>query len=530
MKILLIRPSIYSAGLAYPGGPRFGVPAGILSLAAVCEQAGHSVNVYDALVDFTWDTVDRNDSGAYHIGASWHRMAETVARRSPDVVGITNPFSDFAHLALRAATEIRSVLPSVPIIAGGPHATVCPEYFLADGSPVDYVVQGEGEQALIDLLFALESGKGAEEVAGVCSRRGAGVRINPHGPFIEDLDVLPLPAYHLVDLERYIALVADGFPSRFGFVYPGSEREISLITSRGCPFHCVFCGNHLHMGRRWRYHSAEYVLRHMKFLIDAYAIRHFHLEDDNISLQPRRFEQLLDGIISAGWDITWDTPNGIRAEGLTDGLIAKIKASGCTYLVIGVESGNQTVLDTIVKKRLNLIDVEQTLSSCDRAGLDAHAFYIIGFPGETRGRIRDTFRFARRMLLHYGSMPHLGLARPLPLTELHEISRKNGYLTAPILPKAGSGMHGEIFKREMIETPEFTPRKLEQWAATFGRQIMILALLQIITWIVLHPRAWPAIIRKVRADRKRRFPSVLRRLFFGGLFYKRNFLKELWSR
>ncbi len=523
MHVVLIRPPTESASLAFPGGPRFGVPLGLLYLAAVCERAGHRVSVYDALVDFEWQDLRHNERGAWHIGAGWERVRERMGALDPDFVGITNPFSDFAHLARSCAQAVRTALPEVPIAVGGPHATVSPEYFLEPGTGIDYVVQGEGEETLCALLSALSERTDPSTVPGLCTRGDHGITATPHGPFITDLDSLPLPAYHLVDMERYVALAADGFPSRFGFHYPGSERECSLITSRGCPFRCVFCGNHLHMGFRWRAHSAAYVLRHMKLLVEQYGVKHFHLEDDNITLDPGRFESILDGILGEGWGITWDTPNGVRAEGLSAPLVRKARDSGCTYLVVGVESGNQEVLNTIVRKRLDLAEVERSLQTCRRQRLDTHAFYIVGFPGETRTQMRATFAHALRMLWRFDTMPHLGLARPLPGTELHELSARLGYLTRPVRPDIGTGLRGEVFERVMISTPEFSPEQLQRWVRRFNHRVMAVALLKIASWLLCHPAAWGRIAQQVRQASRFRFPALCARLFFGGLFYKFNY-------
>jgi anaerobic magnesium-protoporphyrin IX monomethyl ester cyclase len=218
----------------------------------------------------------------------------------------------------------------------------------------------------------------------------------------------------------------------------------------------------------------------------------------------------------------------VRAEGLSDTLIRKARASGCTYLVVGVESGDQQALDSIVRKGLRLSEVEQMLAACRRERLDTHAFYIVGFPGETRTQIRRTFAFARRMLWRHGTMPHLGLARPLPGTELHAQTARQGYLTAPVRPEIGTGLRGEVFERVMIATPEFSPALLERWVRRFNRQVMVAALVRIVLWLVTHPRAWAAVAGNAWQQRRKRFPAIRARLFFGGLFYKFNYERMQW--
>ncbi|MCP4723412.1 MAG: radical SAM protein, partial [bacterium] len=457
MKVLLIRPPIYSNSLSFPGGPRFGLPISLLYLAAYLEKENIDVTIYDALIDCNPEEIEPDENGIYFVGAKWKTIIEKTREYQPDIVGITNPFSDFADYALEMAAHIRDAHPEVKIVIGGPHASSSPESFLTSSNAVDYVIRGEGEIALTSLIKALPSNTGIADVAGLMYRENGSLRKNEPAPFIEDLDELPLPAYHLIDVERYFSFAKAGYPSRYMFEYKGSEREVSIITSRGCPYKCVFCGNHLHMGRKWRNHGTEYIIRHMEFLINKYDVRHFHIEDDNVGLNPERFNDLLDGIIEKKWNITWDTPNGVRAEKLSEKLLVKAKLSGCTYLIIGIESGDQAVLKKIIKKNLNLSEVEETAKNARKAKLDLHGFYVVGFPGENKKDIDATFKFALAMLSKYGVIPHLCLARPLPGTELNDICEKNGYFSDPVVPDIGSGFRGEVFSRQMIQTDDFTP-------------------------------------------------------------------------
>jgi len=526
VKAVLVRPPVYCRALKYPSGPRFGLPISLLYLAAYLEHLGVSVAIYDGLIDFDWKDVKADSQGRYHIGVSWGAMADRVQDYRPDVVGITNPFCDMAEYAIRAAEEIKAARPDVVTVIGGPHATSCPEEFLSEKGSVDYVVRGEGEKALADLVNALSNGGDPRRVPSISYMDHGQVCSNPRGPFIKRLDDLPLPAYHLVPIEKYFDYVKGGYPSRFTFEYPGSEREVSIITSRGCPFHCVFCGNHLLMGRVWRHHSVRYVLTHMELLVRTYGVRHFHIEDDNLGLDTGRLRDLLDGIISKGWDITWDTPNGVRAHGWDREVLSRSRASGCTYLEFGIESGRQETLDKIIKKGIRLDELERVLSICEHSKIDIHAFYVVGFPGETHADIDETFKFAKRVLWRYGVIPHLYMARPLRGTELHEICEKNGYLTRRLLPDMGSRFRSEVFPRVMIRTEHFGPEDLEKWIGHFNRQVIAIVLLKTVVWLICHPRVIPAVFRKFLCDRRRGLKEATKRAFYGGLFFKFNYLNK----
>ena len=497
---------------------------GLLYLASKLESEGVEVSIYDALVDFSWADVKPDGRGEYHIGASWQAIASRVRDCRPAIVGVTNPYSDIADYTVKTAAEAKHTNPGIVTVVGGPHPTSYPQGFLAEGGPVDYVVRGEGELTMSNLVRAVGAKSSVEAIPGISYVRGGQVCSNPPAPFVDNLDDLPLPAYHLVPMERYFQLVGAGYPSRYTFEYRGSEREVSVVTSRGCPFRCVYCGNHLHMGRRWRANSVPYVLRHLDLLVSRYGVRHVHIEDDNIGLKTERFEALLDGIAAKGWDITWDTSNGIRFEGLGRELLRKIKDSGCTYLEFGIDAGNQKVLDTVVKKNLNLTDVIQAVSFCKSIGLDTHGLYVVGFPGETRLEIRDTFEFAKMLLARHDVVPHLCLARPLPGTELDEICRAGGYLTEPVLPNIGGDYRTEIYPRVMIKTEAFSPGDLESWVRRFNGQVIRMLAAKIIFWLARHPAALAAVARRLAQDVPKGLPRALRHVVFGGLIFKFNLL------
>ncbi|MEN6576166.1 MAG: radical SAM protein [Phycisphaerales bacterium] len=527
MRILLIRPPVFCSSLDYPQGPRFGVPVGLLYLAAALEAAGHEAVIYDALIEVDFDKLVRNPDGRYHIGATREAFVERVRAEQPDVVGVTNPFADFAEMALWATRAAREAMPACTTVVGGPHATAVPQSFLADDS-VDFVVRGEGESSFPALLDCLRRGASPTSLAGLAGRLpDGGLYINDPAPFIVDLDALPLPAYHLIDMERYFAIVRRGFPSRFAFEYEGSDREISIITSRGCPFRCVFCGNHLHMGRRFRAHSPEHVLNHMALLIEKHRVRHFHFEDDNLSFDAERFDAILSGILERRWDITWDTPNGIRADTLPRPLLEKVRKTGCTYLTVGIESGNQDVLKNVVKKALSLEAVEETVRTCKDLAIDVHGFYVVGFPGETLAQIDDTFAFAGRLYEQYDVVPHVCMARPLPGTELYQICEDHGFLTDPIVPEIGRRLKGEVFARRMIATPDFSPSDVERRMTRFNRRIVLAIVRKTAGFLVRHPGAWPQLARMAMHHRREGLRGVAKRLFFSGLFYKFNYLRRL---
>lgn len=464
MKVLLIRPPAFhvpmGVGTGRKRGPLremklpMGLPLGLLSIAAVLEQRGIDVRIYDALYDMDLDeeTCRREiDYEGFLMGASWEKVQEKISNDKPDVVGIGNQFSEYVDCAVKVAEIAKQVDRNILTVVGGPHATAFPRTFFEKTDRIDVVAQGEGEFLLPEIIERFRGGKGFEGLKGVAYRKGGEVIINARREFIENLDDLPLPAYHLIDMERYFLFERLGLKCRGKFSYPGSERYVSMITSRGCPYRCIFCEIHLYMGRKWRFHSPGYVLNHLRHLIEKYQVRHVHFEDDNLTLDLERFTQIVDGIIENNLNITWDTPNGVRADRLNRELIIKAKGSGCVFLNLGIESADPEVSEQIVKKKLDLNKVIEIARICKQVKLDLRGFYLVGFPGETKKQIKNTLAFAKQLWRKYGMIPFLNNVHPTVGTDLYELCSEKGYLKKSINP-------GHV---DMIETADFDEKYLE---------------------------------------------------------------------
>ncbi|MFH1312585.1 MAG: radical SAM protein [Candidatus Eisenbacteria bacterium] len=243
-------------------------------------------------------------------------------------------------------------------------------------------------------------------------------------------------------------------------------------------------------------------------------------------MSTERFDRLLGGIRDKGWNITWDTSNGIRLDGLNRDLIQKAKHTGCSYLEFGIDSGKQDTLDRIIKKGLKLEDAERIVMLCKEARIDVHTLFVVGFPGETPEGISETLRFAKHLLWKYGAIPHVCMARPLPGTELYETCERKGYLTEPVLPEMGNQLRGEVYPRVMIRTELFGPDDLETWIGRFNREVIAIVSIRTLVWLFGHPRVLVAIIRKLWYHRDRGHKEALKRVFYGGLFFKFNYLER----
>ena len=456
MRIQLIRPPYDTFNNTIP--IRVGLPLGALYVASVLEQKGYDVGVFDSLL-YSDGTGNIN-----HFGASWERIKNNIKKFSPEVIGITNQFTQQIGNVLALAKMIKNIDSDIKIVIGGPHASIRPQDFLLSGN-FDAVVVGEGEYVFPKVIDYLNDKKTHKKIKGVAYIRGKKIVSVPPEPIV-NLDGLPYPAYHMIDMKKYFRANRGGLGTRPTEPFDKPEREISMITSRGCPFNCIFCSIHASMGRLWRAHSADYVIKHLNYVIENYDIELVHFEDDNLTLGIERFNRILEHLKKTG--VSWDTPNGIRADTIDRKTLVSIKKTNVKGLRIAIESGNQDVLNRIINKRLDLQKAVDVSRECSELGISLSAFYVIGLPGETKKNIDETLSLAYRLMKNYNVIPHVNIANPLFGTRLYDICKDSNYLVDEDCTK------GDIFGFGRIKTKEFSPDELRWYVSAFYRKIMVL--------------------------------------------------------
>lgn len=534
MKVLLIRhPQIFET-LNVSNGPRIGLPLGILYIASYIRKvySDIDVKVLDALIEFSFNMKNPiiDENGFIHLGMTYKEISEFVDSYRPDIVGISNQYTDFLEQAFKTAEAIKKVNPHISIVIGGNPSTSNPERILQDRN-IDIVVLGEGEFTMAELIEWKRNNKKLPEISGIAYRgTNNSIVINSNMNIINDLNVLPFPAYDLVDMEKYFQVEKMGFTSRYKFDYPGAERTISIITSRGCPFQCCFCSIKLHMGKKYRVNSADYVIEHINHLKTIYNVNHIHFEDDNLTLNKARFHKILDGLECGRNHLTWDTPNGIRIDTLDRDLIKKMVKTGCVYIIVGIESGCQEINDLIVKKRLNLEVAKENIKIAYEEGLDVHAFYIIGFPGETKEQIHMTINYAIFLKKKFFVVPHLGIANPIEGTEMFEIAKANGWLADSSIN--GIQFHFGIerrFKRKTIKTPEFDIKYLNHVLVNFQKKMRNLSIKHVLVLFLRNPFIFLYSVNyllKIYATEDLTISETLKQMFLRKFFYKHFFLRN----
>ncbi len=464
MKVLLINPP----QTFYPGSeqPAGNLPIGLMYLAAVLKKVGYIVEILDA---FMTDCSFQENGETINVGLPFDRIKQEIALRKPDIVGISGPFTCQIGNAIKISNLAKQVNQKILTVVGGPHVTLVPEEFLKEATNVDVAVVGEGEYALLEISEAFEGKRQFSQILGIAYRQNGAVIINPARPLMQQLDDLPYPAYDLVDMEMYIS------PKKIGY-RSFQDRAISMITSRGCPFNCCFCAVHLHMGQNFRAHSAKYVLDHIQYVVDKFKVKNIFFEDDNLTLDVKRFEEICDGIIERKIKIGWETPNGVRADCLNLELLKKMKQSGANSVFVGVESGDQQILDKVICKSLDLNRVVEFAKNAKQIGLKTGAFYIIGFPGEKKENMQRTVAFALELKRKYDVGMHLFIATPSYGTKLYAECKAKGFIQQDLSWNAFAQAR-QPRGMPLITTGDFTPADVKEIAANALAEYKKLSLL-----------------------------------------------------
>jgi len=427
------------------------LPVGMLSMAAFAEKKGYPVEVYDANIEFDLNRLNAS-SERYVIGASRQEIEKRISRKKYDIAGISNMFYAQLPDAVDTAKLTKKIHPDCLVVIGGPHSSVAGEEILRGAPEIDIAVAGEGEETFTEILEWKMGQRELSSIKGICYRENGTIRTNERRRLIEDLDKLPMPAYHLVDIKKYFKSIK---LNKGKWVFK-EHRVFPILTSRGCPYGCIFCTIHLHMGRRARFHSVDYVMDNIKYAIDNFGVEHLYFIDDNVSMNRERFIGILRGIIKLneqGHNIVWQTPNGTRVDTLDEEILRLAKASGVKSLILAVESGDQEILDRVINKKLSLGKVLEVARLCRKLKIRAKAGFIMGLPGETIESFKKTVEFARMLRDKYGIKSAISTATPYKGTKLYDICVEKNYLTKELTPEVAAISNQG---KGIIQTEDFT--------------------------------------------------------------------------
>lgn len=332
------------------------------------------------------------------------QVVNRIKSIAPKVVGFQVFSSDVSSVRSYAKT-IKEINLDSMVIVGGPHVSARGLESLKDLPDADFGFQGESEVGLP--LFARRFLKHQdiplEKIPGLIYRSGSDIKaINR--VFVKDLDALGFPAWDLMPPNSYPGAPQGAFYKKFPIA--------PMVTSRGCPYTCAFCGSPVNMGHRLRFRSLESVLSEMEFLYRQYGVREFHFIDDMFNVSKKRVVDFCTKLAGKAWDINYTFPNGLRLNTLDNDSLIWMKNTGVYGFTVGIESGSQRILDAM-NKNLTLELIREKVNLIAQAGIEPSGFFILGFPGETKGDIEKTIDFAKSLPL---KRAHFSNFLPLPGT------------------------------------------------------------------------------------------------------------------
>lgn len=379
---------------------------GIAYMISILEKNGHKTEAIDLRVEKNIKALDRK-----------------IKTFNPDIIGVS-----FMSRGYRDSYNFVKFIKNKygkKVIIGGPHPSLFPEESII-ACNADYAVVGEGEYALL----ALANKKPLEKIKNLVWTDGNKI-IKNELERIKNLDDLPFPDYTKFPLQKYV------------------DRKVALVTSRGCPFGCIYCSIKNVMGRNWRARTAENVIAEID-LWKKKGYNFFHIVDDNFSLNRERVEKFCNTLLERNLDIKFDLRNGIRIDTVDEELLKLMKRAGCDFISFGIESLDQDVLDAS-QKSLKVERINTSVQASITAGIKTGASFIIGLPKDTPEKFQKMLDFIKKNELEetliYNCVPY-------PRTEMLEWAKNNGRLLAS--PEEYLNYASYWKNNVLFETPEFT--------------------------------------------------------------------------
>lgn len=418
MRVCLVRPPSVEASSqmvawAVP-------PLGLAYVAASIAEAGHEVTIVDGVGEDPARLIPLADTHLLQRGLAVDEVAARVPADS-DVIGVSCMFSQEWPYVRPVVQALRARCPSATIVAGGEHISALPEYVMQD-SPIDHCILGEGEDTIVDLLAALETGRAPADVPGLVTHpNGHFVRTPPRAR-LRDVDSIPLPLWDAFPIENYIGLgMSFGVPR---------GRTMPMLATRGCPYQCTFCSSPEMWTTRWLARDPAKVLDEIRGYMQRYGVENIDFYDLTAIIKREWILDFCRLIKASGLQFTWQLPSGTRSEAIDGEVAAALYETGCRNIAYAPESGAATELRRI-KKKVKVPRMLDSMRAANRHGLRVKTNIVVGFPGQTMRELLQTMWFIVRVAALGGSDVAIHLYSPYPGAELYRQLRAEGRLPPP---------------------------------------------------------------------------------------------------
>ena len=401
----------FQQGIFALGNSRKNQPLDLALVAAALEKENFKVKIIDANL----------------LRIPHQKVAQQISTDKPKMVVINTAALDRWECPLptikepkQLASAIKKKFPEVLLVAIGPHGTTTPEWVLQKCSDIDILVRGEPTLTVLEIGKNLPLTKKAKrKILGISYRQNNKIINNPPRPYLEYLDSLPFPAYHLLPMERY-GPMSDHYN---GKEFEGATWPFSIIlTSRGCPGLCVFCYKNMYQNKKtFRFRSPKNVVDEIELLMKKYGIRAIYIQDLSFCINQERVLTICQEIVNRKLKFSWGCE--ARFDSVNFKLLRAMKKAGCSFINFGLESGSEKILN-LCQKNIPIKTIEKAIAACRKAKIAVGCFKLTGLPGETRETFIETLEF---MLKNKIEIPYpfpLNLPLPYPGTQLHQLAEK----------------------------------------------------------------------------------------------------------
>lgn len=398
-------------------------------LAAILQKNGIEVQILDLLV------------ARYSPSVLTRRLRDF----QPTVVGATCSTLNY-KIAVRILKQCKNIDPNVVTLIGGPHVSFAAAEVIKSNPWIDVVVRGEGDHTVLNLAAVLRDAEDLSKVPGIAFRNNGSIKLTEPQSLIRDLDELPMPARHLLPLSTYRAL----------------GQPCTVVTSRGCPYGCIFCSAPKMFGRGVRFRNPKLVVDEIEHLREDLGFKNINIVDDTFTVKPEHVQGICEGIIDRKLDISWSVYS--RVDTINPKMLRLMKDAGCSWMCFGLESGSQTILDTI-RKGITVAQSREAVRMANEAGINVLVSFILGLPGENPGTASETVGLAKELFKTYGVSYGFHILAPMPGTEVCDKAKDYGIR---ILTHDWSKYNAN---RPVAETTTFSANQIIEIVADYERDV-----------------------------------------------------------
>jgi len=411
MKILLVMSPMFSHKTHCLANTDTEIPIGLCYLAGMLEKHGYSVTILDGQVV---SDIDK-------------KLEELLKNNNFQAIGFSSTSPAISNTK-RLTALAKRIKPKTPVFLGGAHPTVLGPKILEELTDVDVAVLGEGENTILELMEYVKGRMRLDNISGIAFRKQGKIITTKPREFIADLDIIPFPAFHLVDILKYTP------PPGLFFKKP----TVGVASARGCPYSCNYCADSLLWHRKCRMHSANYVADMMELLAKKYGVKEIRFFDDTFTINRERVVDICNKLLEKNLNLLWRC--ALRADRVDYELLKLMKKAGLCSISYGIESGSEEILKKM-NRQITIDQIRQAVKWSKSLGIETKGFFMLNYPGDTIKTTEETIALSRELDLDFVGFN----------------------LTVPFL---GTQVREEVLKNCQIE-----PKYWDNWDKPIGNQI-----------------------------------------------------------